>query len=189
MRQDLIKYIRTDKNGTKYFYDYTCPRCCGYGELDKWQFTGRTCFACGGSGVRPVAKVVKEYTEEYAAKLEARRLARAAKYAEEHAEEIAAKKAEQDRIEAEWRRVENARTLAELGCGADGVGYILQGNTYPIKDQIKSNGGKWLFGRVWVCPVEIKADGVKAKRVELMPNEYGRIAHDAASDTIWEALD
>ena len=189
MRQDLIKYIRTDKNGTKYFYDYTCPRCCGYGELDKWQFTGRTCFACGGSGVRPVAKVVKEYTEEYAAKLEARRVARAAKYAEEHAEEIAAKQAEQDRIEAEWRRGENARTLAEFGCGADGVGYILQGNTYPIKDQIKSNGGKWLFGRAWVCPIEIKANGINAKRVELMPNEYGLISHDAASDTIWEALD
>lgn len=99
-RADLVKYIRTDKNGTKIFYDYTCPRCCGYGMLDKWINTGKVCYACGGSGVRPVAKVVKEYTEEYAAKLEARRNARAAKYAEDHAEEIAAEKAERERRES-----------------------------------------------------------------------------------------
>ena len=138
--------------------------------------------------MRPVAKVVKEYTEEYAAKLEARRTARAAKYAEDHAEEIAAEKAEQEQREAEWRRRENARICADLGCGPDGVGFILLGNTYPVKDKIKANGGKWLFGRAWVCPVQITAEDVKAKRVELVPNEYGFVSHDNASDMIWEAM-
>ena len=165
-REELIKYIRTDKNGTKIFYDYNCPRCCGYGELDKWRFTGRTCFACGGSGVRPVAKVIKEYTEEYAAKLEARRQAKAAKeaeakakYAAEHAEEIAKEQAEANRKTFEFR-------CAEHGCGKDGVGYVLTGKTFSVKDEIKKYGGKWIYG-VWICPVEIKGDGISAKKIDI----------------------
>lgn len=109
---ERMKYIRTDKNGTKIFEDYTCPRCGGAGESSKWLFTGLVCFACGGSGLRNRPKIVKEYTEEYLAKLEAKRKAKEAKYAEEHAEEIAAAKAEAERQEAE-RLAEEARQEAE----------------------------------------------------------------------------
>ena len=28
-------YIRTDKNGTKIYHDWTCPRCGGAGYADK----------------------------------------------------------------------------------------------------------------------------------------------------------
>lgn len=31
-----IVYLRTDKNGTKYYANYTCPRCGGAGGSDKW---------------------------------------------------------------------------------------------------------------------------------------------------------
>ena len=157
-RQDLIKYVRTDKNGTKIYHDFTCPRCCGYGELDKWMFTGRTCFACGGSGQRSVAKVVKEYTPEYLAKLDARRrakdakrIAEAAKYAEELAENA--------RKTIEFRYAQN-------GCGKDGVGYVLTGKTYPVKDEIKKNGGRWIYG-AWICPVEFKGEGIASKKIDL----------------------
>ena len=183
-RADLMKYIRTDKNGTKIFHDWTCPRCGGAGQADKWLFTGKVCYECGGTGKRARPRVVKEYTEEYSAKLEAKRLERAAKYAEDHAEEIAQKKAEEERRKAAWIRRENEWACKNVGCGVDGVGYILTGKTYPVKDQIKAAGGKWIFN-FWVCPVEIKADGVNAKRVELTPNEYGMICD--AADTIWEA--
>lgn len=185
---EMLQYIRTDRNGTKIFYDWKCPRCGGLGQADKWRYTGLVCFECGGTGKRRVAKVVKEYTPEYWAKLEARRIARQEKYEAEHAEEIAAAKAEQERREAEWKKRENARTCENHGCGLGGVGYVLQGNTYPIKDEIKANGGKWIFG-VWVCPVEIKADGVTAKRVELKPNEYGIISGHDAGDTIFDAIE
>lgn len=165
-RTDLIKYVRTDKNGTRIFYDFTCPRCCGYGALDKWINTGKVCYACGGSGVRPVAKIIKEYTPEYLAKLEARRQAKAAKeaaerakYEKEHAAEIAAERAEHERRTFEFR-------CAEHGCGKDGVGYVLTGNTWKTKDEIKKAGGKWIYGR-WICPVEIKDDGVSAKRIDI----------------------
>ena len=161
MMFDLI-YVRTDRNGTKYYHDITCPRCGGAGEADKWAFTGRICYACGGSGKRSHPRTVKVYTPEYEAKLDAKRMAKqakeaeaAAKYAEEHAEEIA---------EKNRRIIENR--YAQFGCGKNGIGYVLTGDTYPIKDEIKRNGGKWLYG-VWVCPVEIKDDGVTAKQINI----------------------
>lgn len=157
-----LQYFRTDKNGTKYFYDWNCQRCGGAGFCDKWVFTGRVCYECGGTGRRKVAKVVKEYTDEYWAKLNARRqakaakqIAEAAKYAEEHAEEIA----------AEERRILESR-YADCGCGKDGIGYVLKGNTYPAKEKIKKNGGRWIYG-VWVCPVEIDGDGITAKKIDI----------------------
>ena len=159
-------YIRTDKNGTKIFHDWTCPRCGGAGACDKWYYTGRICYECGGSGKRRSPLIVKEYTEEYSAKLEARRMAKAekeaearAKYEAEHAEEIAAKRAEENRRIFELR-------CAELGCGKDGVGYVLTGKTFPAKDEIRKNGGKWIYG-VWICPVEIKGEGISAKRIDI----------------------
>lgn len=155
-------YVRTDKNGTKIFYDFTCPRCGGAGFADKWIATGRVCYECGGSGKRVKAKIVKEYTQEYWEKLQARRQAKmakqieaAAKYAEEHAEEIAEKN----------RKVIETR-YAEFGCGKNGIGYVLKGDTYPVKEEIKKNGGRWIYG-VWVCPVEITGDGIRSKEIDL----------------------
>ena len=161
-----LQYFKTDKNGTKYFHDWKCPRCAGAGFCDKWAFTGRVCFECGGTGKRRIAKIVKEYTPEYWAKLEAKRQAKAAKEAEarakyeaEHAEEIAAQRAEADRRTFEFR-------CAEFGCGKDGVGYVLTGKTFAIKDEIKKAGGRWIYG-VWICPVEIKGKGISAKRIDI----------------------
>lgn len=153
-------YIRTDKNGTKIYHDWTCPRCGGAGMCDKWINTGRVCYACGGSGKRVRAKIVKEYSPEYWAKLDAKRKAKAAqriaeeqKYAKEHPEEI----------EAARRNVLENR-YAENGCGKDGIGYVLKGNTYPVKDQIRKAGGKWIYG-CWICPVKI--EGLEAHEINL----------------------
>ena len=183
---DRIKYIRTDKNGTKIYEDWTCPRCGGEGWAGQWKYTGVTCFRCGGSGLRNRPKIIKEYTDEYWAKLQARQEERAEKYAAEHAEEIAAAKAEEKRREAEYKQNEFVRTSKGLGCGADGVGYVHIGNTYPIKDEIKANGGKWV-GQWWVAPVEVKAKKVYAVRIDLHDfiNEYGYIAEYDARDVIY----
>lgn len=163
---DRIKYIRTDKNGTKIFEDWTCPRCGGEGWAGQWKFTGVTCFRCGGSGLRNRPVIVKEYTDEYAAKLEARRAAREAKHAEDHADEIAAAAEEQKRREAEWVKEMTERACKTVGCGADGIGYVLTGDTYRVKEQIKAHGGKWI-SQSWVCPVEFKAKDVKAVRIDI----------------------
>ena len=74
--RELI-YFKTDKNGTKYFYDWNCARCGGAGASDKWLHTGRTCYGCGGTGERVKPKIIKEYTPEYFAKLQDKRRARA----------------------------------------------------------------------------------------------------------------
>lgn len=181
-------YVRTDKNGTRIYHDWTCPRCGGAGQSDKWLYTGKICYECGGTGKRARALVVKEYTPEYAAKLEARRIARQKKYEEEHADEIAAKKAEAERISAEERQRYNERVCREYGCGTDGIGYVLTGKTYPIKEEIKASGGRWVGG-VWVCPVAIDAKGVSAVKIDLgtCKNEFGRILSDYALDLIWGA--
>lgn len=57
-----LEYVRTDRNGTKIYHDNNCPHCSGYGSLEKWARTGKTCFECGGSGLRPRPKIVKIYT-------------------------------------------------------------------------------------------------------------------------------
>ena len=50
MSNNNMVYIRTDKNGTKIYHDYTCPRCGGAGGADQWIYTGWTCYECGGTG-------------------------------------------------------------------------------------------------------------------------------------------
>lgn len=152
-------YIRTDKNGTKYYHDWKCPRCGGAGFADKWIATGRTCWACGGSGRRGKPRIVKDYTPEYFAKLEAKRIEREEKR----------KAAEPKPDPEEIRRICQEtieRRYAEYGCGRDGIGYVLTGNTYPAKDQIKAAGGRWIYG-AWICPEEIKAEGIHAKKISL----------------------
>lgn len=79
-----LQYIKTDRNGTKWYNDWTCPRCGGAGASDKWLFTGRICYECGGTGKRRTPKIVKSYTPEYEAKLAAKRAAREEKRAQEY---------------------------------------------------------------------------------------------------------
>ena len=157
------EYIRTDRNGTKIFHDWTCTRCGGAGESDKWIFTGRTCYECGGSGQSHKPAIVKEYTPEYEAKLKARREARAAKRLIENPpptqEELEAKAAETRRNN--WKRE---------GFREDGVGYVHAGNTWKNQDAIKAAGGRWstpLHAYVAPKPVEglagIKITEVNAK--------------------------
>lgn len=178
-------YIRTDRNGTKIYHDYTCPRCGGAGESDKWLFTGKVCFECGGSGKRSHPLVVKEYTEEYAAKLEAKRIAKQRKYEEEHADEIAQAKSEREEREAKWKKEQNEYLCKTLGCNGDGIGYVLTGNTYRMKDKIRANGGKW-YSQAWVCPVEMKASGVYSVRINIYEfSAYGLIKESIVRDVVY----
>lgn len=150
-----LRYVRTDRNGTKYFLDDNCPRCSGYGELDKWIETGRVCFACGGSGRRPQPKTVKVYTPEHMEKLEARRAARAPK-----------KSAEE--LEKARRLVEETRinTWVYEGFGRDGVGYLHTGNTYKNRETLRQGGGRWHdVLRGYIAPVKIELVGVAIREV------------------------
>lgn len=151
-----LEYVRTDRNGTKYYHDWNCPRCGGAGECDKWYRTGRTCYACGGSGRRATPKLEKVYTPEHYAKLQERRLAREALKPRPSEEELLEKAKATERV-----------ILRDNGLTEDGIGYVYGGKTYPIKDQIKSAGGKWIYG-VWIAPIKIDVpNSVSVKKINI----------------------
>ena len=122
-----MNYIRTDKNGTKIYEDWTCPRCGGKGGADCWAHTGYKCYECGGSGRAHKPQIIKVYTEEYQQKLNERN----------------AKRLEKKRQEA-LKHVD--ATIAKMGFGKEGDEYVIYrvvGNTYAIKDALKELGCRY----------------------------------------------
>ena len=145
-----MEYIRTDKNGTKYYADYTCQRCGGAGGSDKWQFTGWTCYECGGSGKSAKPEIIKEYTPEYEAKLAERRAKRAAKRLAE-----AESKAEETRVA--W--------LEKNQFDTDGNTFVFVGDTYAIKDELKALGAKYDCSMGW--HINKPVDGYEMKKLNI----------------------
>lgn len=133
-----LEFVRIDRNGTKIYHDWTCPRCGGAGQSDNWWRTGKICYECGGTGKRRQPKVVKEYTAEYKEKLEKRRAAKQPKVEFDEAAHL------------ECMR----RKLANEGFNADGIAYAYQGNTYKYKDEFRKAGAKWHY-TMWISPIKI----------------------------------
>ena len=152
-----LEYVRTDRNGTKYYHDWNCPRCGGVGQSDKWYFTGKICFECYGSGKRLKPAVVKEYTPEHAAKLKARQAARDAKRLAENPPPS------KEELEAKAEDTRRNNWMHE-GFGRDGIGYIHAGNTYKNREAIKAAGGRWTYAlNAFVAPRPI--DGLEGVRI------------------------
>jgi len=116
----MAELIKIDRNGTKYYEGMIpCDRCDGKGIyfigvcngqlVPSWVDQG-LCFKCGGAG--KVKGKWKEYTPEYAEKLEARRRAKAEERAKQYAEEQAQREAEQ-KAKEEAERIERERLEAE----------------------------------------------------------------------------
>ena len=111
--------VKTDKNGTKHWNTRVmCDRCCNGSGVYTWGGTinGRpmyagTCFKCGGAGY--VWEIVKEYTPEYRAKLDAANAKRKAKLEAQRAAREAEWEAQRAEREAEAARRE-AERLAEI---------------------------------------------------------------------------
>lgn len=167
-----LEYIKTDRNGTRIYHDNNCPRCCGYGELEKWAYTGRVCFECGGSGVRRKPKVVKIYTKEYAEKLEERRLEREKKRL--------AKITPQTERELEERAKEALGNARENeGLSRDGSGYVYIGNTYAIKEKLKQVGARWnTFIHGWIAPKPPESMGIDLRGVKCAKIESGALTNE-----------
>lgn len=122
------QYIRTDKNGTKIYHDHTCPRCGGRGGSEAWRYTGWTCYECGGSGQVMTPQIIKEYTPEYRAILDAR----AAKRREKKMAQAQAEKAEK---QAAWKQ--------EKGFTDDRIYLVGIADSFERKDEIKAAGGRY----------------------------------------------
>ena len=130
------KLIKIDKNGSKHWEGIIdCPKCGGVGlvvhhmenGLPSYNWTdGGVCWKCSGSG-KVVSKWI-ERTPEYEAKLAEKRKAKAdAKEADQkaHADEA------------------NAAFFQKQGFNADGKTWVVLGNTFEMKDQLKDAGCKY----------------------------------------------
>lgn len=124
-------YVRTDRNGTDY-YDVvcTCAKCRGTGRLECFMHVSNgICFDCDGAGVKHVED--KVYTPEY---LEKKRIRDEKKSLKQAAE----------RLESE-----NKRTFNRLGLNEEGVAYVVLGDTYSIRAELKAEGAKFNYFLGW----------------------------------------
>ncbi len=117
-----ITLIKVDKNGTKYWHQAGCLKCGGTGYIPGYEYVqGGICFQCDGSG-EGKGRTWKEYTPEYEAKLEARRIAKAKKNAPET----------------------NAKFFQSIGFSVDGEAWLVVGvDTYSVKEALKEAGAKF----------------------------------------------
>lgn len=118
--------IKTDKNGTEYWYDERCPKCGGKGNIPYYYFVDNgTCFKCGGTG--KFGHTYVKRTPEYEKKLEERRIAREKKKAPE----------------------KNAKILKDNGFNEEGLMWIVLGDTFKIKEELKEAGAKFNNMFLW----------------------------------------
>ena len=130
--------IKTDKNGTRYYHNRcSCAKCGGTGMIEVYRpINGGECFDCWGSGI--VEYDTKEYTPEYEEKLRVQREKRAAK-----------KLAEEKAHAAE----KNTEFFKRNGFNPEGKTYVVLGNTFEIKEELKAQGAKWdNISRHWHMP-------------------------------------
>ena len=122
----MATLVRIDRNGTKYWEDYTCEKCNGKGYIPCFDYVeGGICFDCGGTGKG--LRKRKEYTPEYKAKLEQRRFEREKKKATEF----------------------NKDNFSRYGLAEDGSCYVVMGNSYDIKEELKEAGARFCYHLGW----------------------------------------
>lgn len=116
----MATLVKTDRNGTKYWLETKCPKCNGQGHLYGYEYIddGR-CWKCNGTGYHPYTW--KEYTPEYAQKLQDRRIKKKQAGADER----------------------NQKFFQKEGYDAEGNTWIVLGDTYKIKDALKEAGCRW----------------------------------------------
>lgn len=136
-----------EKNGRLYTeVAQTCDRCGGTGVF-RWT-TGfgtqsGTCFKCNGAG--KISKEVRLYTEKQY---------KAAKTRKELEVEKRAAAAAERRIQARKKAFD--RWLEFNGFNEDGETYLIFGNTYPIKDELKAAGCKFSKELKWHGPAAVE---------------------------------
>lgn len=140
------------KNGKLYtVVEGTCDRCGGTGVFAcrvenghpvPHPAYGGVCLKCGGTG--KITKTVRLYTETQHAAAQRAKENRRAK----------AEETMQARI-AERKKTAFTRWLESNAFDKDGYTYLIYGNTYPIKDELKSAGCKFSQELKWHGPAAI----------------------------------
>ena len=124
--------VKVDRNGSKHFVEDTCPRCGGSGKISYYGHVyNGVCFKCNGSG--KYEYTIIERTPEYEATLAERRLAKA--------------KAKAPKV--------NANFFKSMYLSENGDAYVVLGNTYEIKEQLKEAGAKFKYELGWYFDHEV----------------------------------
>ena len=123
----MATLLKVDKNETEYWQENKCPKCGGSGHIYGYEHVeGGICFKCNGSGHFPHSW--KKYTPEYQAVLNDR----AAKRYEKKKAELVASAPE--RIQ---------KFFHKEGFNTEGHAWVVLGNTFSIKDDLKNAGCRW----------------------------------------------
>lgn len=129
-----LTFTREDKNGTRYYVDHVCPKCHGAGYLREYgHIEGGVCFMCEGSGQYDMT--IRVLTEDYDRKLTERRQAKLRKDA--------------SKVNAEWCK--------RNGFSEDFKTWVILGETYSIKEDLKAAGAKWSNLIGWHLPEKPEA--------------------------------
>ena len=117
---------KVDKNGSKHWVDENCPKCGGTGYIPGYEFIdGARCWKCNATG-RYTHRWV-ERTEEYA--------------------NVLAEKRNQRYIKKNL--AERIAFLEKQGFSPDGKTYVVIGDTFKIKDELKAKGAKFNYMLGW----------------------------------------
>lgn len=163
------RFVKIDKNHTRTYITNKCFKCGGRGRINYfYHVDGGICFQCGGSGVAG-ENTVKIYTPEYFRKLESRRL-------------------EREKAKAP---AENKAFFQKLGFSDSGKAWVILGETFSQKEEIKAAGGRFdaVYGWHFSQPVEgwevLEITAAEA----FSQNESGRYCQDLEKDSrIKEAI-
>lgn len=121
-----MSLVHIDKNNTHHYIDHRCPKCGGKGYLPGYEHVeGGVCFLCGGNGRGERKVIVRTY--EYNQKLVEARLAKARKTAGER----------------------NAKFLKSQGFSEQGETWVVAGDTFKIKDELKAAGARFNNTFLW----------------------------------------
>ena len=152
----MANLVKVDRNGTKYYEDIVkCDFCNGSGYISYYQhYCNGVCFQCSGTGRK--FKKWKEYTPQYQAKLDAKKIEKFKKHIIK----------------------ENEKFYKENAFDENGYTYIVLGNTYPIKEQLKQQGAKYSTELGWHF-VEEKENTMKVHISEVTQTYEGAISFKA----------
>ena len=148
--------IKVDEEAHKAYIKEKCDRCCGHGiiasriengHIVPIPVDGGVCYKCNGA--KYVSKWVKAYTEkEYERYMKAQERARERKREKEEARLQSLK----DNSEENKKNL-----LAKWGFDAENpMVYLVTGNTYEIKDELKERGGRFNPALNWHFTKEVK---------------------------------
>lgn len=139
----VIDAERATTTQTKY-----CGRCGGAGGSESWRHTGWTCYGCGGARIVGT-EVVKLYSREKLAKLDATKAKRDAKRAAKRESAAAAKLAEDHAAFALWLETDLGQKVAEaveglkaikadIGDGLNGESFLQTADSI-LRDRFAEN--------------------------------------------------